>query len=304
LHQLNNHVSSKEEQRPAADSGRQPLVYIVLVNWNGKAVTLDCLASLNTISYSNWRAVLVDNGSTDGSVDAIRTAYPDVTVLEMKKNLRYAGGANVGIRYAVDHGAELVLTINNDTTVHPEFLAHLVNRIESDSTIGMVAPKIYYHDDPKRLWFAGASASMWTGTMRHFGIREIDRGQYDTPRELDHISGCCLLVRKEVIEMIGLFDEAFYLYAEDADWAMRCRRAGFRLFYEPRAMIWHKISADSGGHLSWYKMKNKWVGNFRFFGRYASWYHWLVFPWMNILVNAWAALRFILFKATARRQHS
>jgi GT2 family glycosyltransferase len=93
--------------------------------------------------------------------------------------------------------------------------------------------------------------------------------------------------------MVGLLDESFFMYTEDADWCMRVRRAGYRIVYEPGAKIWHKLSVSAGGHLSWYKMKNKFLSNFRFFGRYARWYQWLVFPWLSFLVNGYAGLRFI-----------
>jgi GT2 family glycosyltransferase len=271
-----------------------PLVAIVLLNWNGKTVTLDCLASLRAIRYERMRIVLVDNGSTDGSVEAIRRDYPEVELLEMGTNLGFARGANVGMRYALDHGAEMLLLLNNDTVVDPDFLRYMVEALTTHPAIGLVAPKIYYFEEPNRIWFAGGELSMWTGTLRHIGIRQYDHGQYDLPREIPHACGCCLLARRSLAEQVGLLDESYYLYTEDADWVMRARRGGYGVSYEPRAKIWHKVSVDSGGHLSWHKNKNKFLSNFRFFARYARWYHWLVFPWLNILVNGAAAMRYVL----------
>ncbi len=272
----------------------EPLVFIILVNWNGREITLECLASLHTISYKNFKVVVVDNGSSDDSVPAIARKFPGVVILEMRENLRFAEGNNAGIRYALEHGAELVLLLNNDTVVDKDFLSRLVENIQSDSAIGMVAPKIYYHDDPGRIWFAGGELSMWAGTLKHIGIREVDTGQYNSVREILYASGCCLLTRTEVINRIGMLDKSFFMYTEDADWCMRCRQAGFRIYYEPRARVWHKLSVSSGGHLSWFKMKNKFVSNIRFFARYAAWYHWLVFPWMNLLANGVAAARYVV----------
>jgi len=273
---------------------QRPMVAIVLLNWNGKAVTLECLKSLQKASYKRRQIVLVDNGSTDGSVAAIRKTFRTVTILEMGKNLGFARGANVGMRYALEQGVDLVMLLNNDTIVDPGFLGFMVDTLLSDPSVGIVAPKIYYYAEPNRIWFAGGTMSMWSGTLRHVGIREYDRGQYDTVREIPHACGCCLLARRSAIERIGLLDESFYLYTEDADWVMRARNAGYTVFYEPRAKVWHKVSVDSGGHLSWHKNKNKFLSNFRFFARYASWYHWLVFPWMNILANGYAAVRYLL----------
>ncbi len=275
-----------------------PLVFIILVNWNGKKVTLECLDSLAKVSYKNFKVVVVDNASSDGSVQAIRDQHPESIVLEQTSNLRFAGGNNAGIRHALEYGAELVCLLNNDTTVDGEFLSHLVSRIQSDSKIGMAAPKIYYHDEPNRIWFAGGSISMWTGTMKHIGIREDDHGQHDVSKETDYATGCCILTSREVVEKVGGLDESFFMYTEDADWSMRVRRAGYSVVYEPRAKVWHKLSVASGGHLSIFKMKNKLISNYRFFRRYATFPQMLVYPWMNVIVNGWAAMKYIF---TARR---
>ena len=274
----------------------EPRVFIVLVNWNGKDVTLECLDSLYKVTYRNFRIVVVDNASTDGSVAALKNAFPETLILEMRENLRFAGGNNVGMRHALEEGAEFVLILNNDTTVDREFLSHLVDRMKSDMNIGMVSPKIYYYDDPNRIWFAGGKISLWTGTMSHIGIREIDHGQYDHVREIDYATGCCVLVRRTVAEKVGLFDESFHIYTEDADWSLRVRRAGYAIVYEPGATVWHKLSVSAGGHLSWYKLKNKYFSNLRFFSRYAAWYHWFVFPWASVVVNGVAALRYLATK--------
>jgi GT2 family glycosyltransferase len=276
----------------------QPLVYIIIVNWNGKDITLDCLNSLSRVSYRNTRIVVVDNASSDGSAEEIGKRFPNVTLLEMKENLRFARGTNVGLRYGLEHGADLFLLLNNDTTVDPEFLSAMVARITSSSSTGMVAPKIYYHGDPNRIWFSGGSISMWTGTMKHHGIREVDQGQYDTAGEIEYATGCCILTRRDVIEKVGMLDESFSMYTEDADWSMRVRMGGYAILFEPKAKVWHKLSVSAGGHLSWYKMKNKFISNLRFFGRYAAWYHWLVFPWANILVNGYAAAKYVLSART------
>ena len=279
--------------QPLPDMPREPLVFIVIVNWNGKSITLECLRSLSVVSYRNTRTIVVDNGSTDGSVEAIRAEFPGVVVLPMRENLRFAGGTNAGLEYALGQGADAMLLLNNDTTVGKDFLSHLVDRLLSDSSAGLVAPKICYAGEPDRIWSAGGEISMWTGTMRHRGIRETDRGQWDEGCEVDYASGCCLLARRAVVEQVGLLDTSYFMYTEDADWCLRAARQGYRTLYEPRALIWHKISVSSGGHLSWYKMKNKFIGNLRFFGRYAAWYQWPVFPWLNIVVNAAAAIRYL-----------
>ena len=271
-----------------------PLVWVIIVNWNGREVTLDCLDSLHHATYRNRHVLVVDNASTDGSVEGIRKLHPDVEVLALPENRRFAGGNNAGIRHALKGGAEFLLLLNNDTTVDPGYLEPLVERLSSDPSTGIVAPKIYYHSQPDRLWYAGGSISFWSGSMKHVGIREYDHGQHDTPGETDYATGCCFLTRGELVAKIGLLDESYYMYTEDADWCMRARRAGYRVMYEPQARVWHRLSVSAGGHLSWYKLKNKACSNFRFFRRYARWYQWFTLPWLAILSNGTAAIRYLL----------
>ena len=271
----------------------QPRVAVILVNWNGRDITLECLHSLSASSYSHTNLIVVDNASSDGSAEAIRSRYPDVTLLSMPENLRFAGGNNAGMREALARGADMVLLLNNDTVVDAECLTHLVARMQADPAYGMVAPKILYFDQPDRIWFAGGEISMWTGTMRHIGIREVDLGQHDMVREIGYASGCCILVRADVIRKIGMLDESYHMYTEDADWSMRVRRAGYAIVYEPAAKVWHKLSVTAGGHLSWYKLKNKFISNMRFFWRYGSWTQRLVFPWLSVMVNILAAVRYL-----------
>ncbi len=275
-----------------------PLVAVILVNWNGKDLTAECLSSLRGVTYANFRILVVDNASSDGSVAALQRLHPEVDVLSLPTNRRFAGGNNAGIARALAGDAELIVLLNNDTIVDPEFLTMLVGAFQSEPRAGMIAPKILYHDHPETLWYAGAEISFWTGAMHHVGIRETDRGQHDVRRETGYATGCCLLTSRTVIRQIGLLDESYFMYGEDADWSMRARKAGYRILYEPRARVWHKISVSAGGHLSWYKLRNKFLSNGRFFARHAAWYHWFTFPWATILVNAGSALRYLL---TARR---
>lgn len=270
-----------------------PHTCVILVNWNGRDDTLECLASLERAAMDNATVIVVDNGSEDGSVGEIRSRHPGVRILAMETNLRFAGGNNEGIRAALASGAEQVMLLNNDTTVEPGFLRAMTARLASAPDIGVVAPKIYYYDRPDLLWYAGGEVSMWTGTMRHLGIREKDDGRFDRPRETTYATGCCLLTRREVLERVGLLDESFYMYAEDADWCARVRNDGYRIMVEPGARVWHKVSVSAGGHLSRFKLRNKFLSNFRFFARHASWYHWLTFPWMNFLMNAVSAIRYL-----------
>lgn len=273
-----------------------PLVYIILVTWNRKDDTLECLRSLKKISYPRYRILVVDNASADGTQEAVRSEFPDVEYIYNQRNLRYGGGNNVGIRHALDCGAEYLLLLNNDTTVASDFLTQLVDAAEKNPIVGMAGPKIYFYDQPNRIWYAGGKISWWQGWLSHRGIREIDTGQYNREEPTDFITGCCILARKNVIENIGLLDESYFIYGEDVDWCLRARNAGFTLLYVPNANVWHKLSVSTGGHLSWFKNWNKLKSQLRLMARYAKPYHWLTIPF-GIFVNV--ALSYFRVKKNA-----
>ncbi len=261
------------------DDNAQPLVWIIIVNWNGRDDTLACLASLKKITYRNYKIILIDNASTDGSVEAIRRDFPEVEIIENSENRRFAAANNQGIERALAAGAELVLLLNNDTEVAPDFLDEMVHAARSNPEIGMVGPKIFYYYDRQRIWFAGGEISLWKGRTAHRGLRRLDGDEWNTPCETDYITGCALLVTRGCIQKTGMLDESYFIYSEDADWCMRARRAGFKCWFVPTAHVWHKISASSGGGLTAFKAYHKVRSNFLFFKRFARWWHWLTILW-------------------------
>lgn len=222
-----------------------PRVAVIILNWNGWEDTLDCLASLERLDYLNYEVVVVDNGSTDGSEIKIRDAYPGITVLRTGENLGFASGNNAGIRYALEKGADHVWLLNNDTVVDPKALSHLVDEVVSDASVGMVGSKIYYYHPPDLIWFAGGTVNKLTGRTRHIGFNEKDSGLWETPRDVDYVSGCSMLVGRSVIGSVGLMDEMFFMYFEDLDWCTRAKRGGWRVKYQPGSLVWHKISKSS-----------------------------------------------------------
>ncbi len=249
-----------------------PLVWILLVNWNGKKDTLACLASLHKVTYQPLHILVIDNASTDDSVKAIQTEFPEVEILANPRNERFARANNQGMQMALQAGAELVLLLNNDTEVASDFLDHLVQAMHTHANAGMVAPKIYYHHDPNLIWFAGGKVNLWTGRIWHRGLRQMDVPEKFSQLEMvDYLTGCAILAKRDCIEKIGMLDENYFMYAEDADWSWRAQLAGFVCLYQPAAKVWHKVGASAGGT---FKIYHKVRGNFLFFQRYAKWYHW------------------------------
>lgn len=224
-----------------------PRVAIIVLTWNQKADTLECLGSLAQVNYGNYFTVLVDNGSVDGTGEAVREKFPQVQQLNTGDNLGYVGGNNVGMRYALEKGADYVFILNNDTTVAPDFLTQLVTYAEAHPEAGMVGPKVYMYARPKDIWFAGATLTRY-GFVWHTNLGTTDDGTaFNNPQESMYIPGCSVLVRRSVIEKVGMLDEKFFYLYEEVDWCFRTRRAGYKLIWVPEAQIWHKEAQAYGG---------------------------------------------------------
>jgi GT2 family glycosyltransferase len=227
-----------------------PDVTVVVLNWNGVNDTLACLDSLAALTYQRFKVIVVDNGSTDDSLALLRpyqAPYP-MALLETGANLGFAEGNNVGIRAALEAGADAVLLLNNDTVVGPNLLSELVAAATTHPEGGVFSAKIFYHAEPNKLWYAGAK---WLADKQHFqhvGIGEVDdKRLYENVVETDYASGCALFIRADVIKKMGLMDAQFFLTYEETDWCYRARAAGFKSFFVPEAKLWHKVSASFGG---------------------------------------------------------
>ena len=221
----------------------EPCVYLITLNWNRCEDTLACLDSLQALTYPNCRILVVDNGSTDNSVAAVQTSFPEVKLIETGRNLGFAGGFNMGIRYALSQGAEYTFLLNNDTLVDPALLDDLLKYARPE--VGLMGPAIFYVDAPERIWSTGGGLHpiLMEMTGNHGRKQALPR----TPIERKFLSGCALLIRREVFERVGLLDERFFMYYEDLDFSVRAGAAGFRLLLVPQARLWHKVSISSGG---------------------------------------------------------
>lgn len=217
----------------------QPLIFVVILNTNRRDDTIACLASLSRATYRNVKIIVLDNKSTDGSMDAIRAAFPEVQLVALEENLGYAGNNNVGITSSMKQGANWILVLNEDTVLDADCLAHLVETGESDPVIGIVGPMVYHHDEPDVIQSAGGLlGKFWEG--KHLGQNEQDRGQFRSVRPVEWISGCAILVRREVIQQVGMLDPNFFIYWEETEWCIRSSMAGWRIVHVPQAKIWHK----------------------------------------------------------------
>lgn len=232
------------------------LVYIIVLNWNGRHLLEDCLGSLHKINYSNYKILLVDNGSTDNSVAFVKTHFPDVAILQLDQNFGFAQGNNLGFQHSKTENADYVIFLNNDTWVDPNFIQPLLEPF-ADEQIGQTIPKIFYADQREKIWYAGGKVNFWTGNIYHVGIRKNDSQQYSKTELTDYATGCCLAMRVKDFEEIGGFDQSFNMYGEDVDLSIRIRATGKKIFFVPESKIWHKVSASVGGAYSLDKIKRK-----------------------------------------------
>ena len=226
-------------------------VSIIVLNWNGKKDTLECLESIRKIDYQNFNVIVVDNGSRDDSVKAIKKEFPDADVLEARCNLGYAGGNNLGMRYAIKNGADYILLLNNDIIVDAQLLKNFIRATYHDSKWAILSAKIYYYSHPRKIWYAGARRINKTANFVHIGIGCIDNGKdFSTLIETDYACGCALFLRTSILNKIGLFDERFFLTYEETDLSYRAKTLGYKIFMVPEAKVWHKISVSFGGEHS------------------------------------------------------
>jgi GT2 family glycosyltransferase len=224
------------------------VIAVVIVNWNGRSLLDACLGSLLDQSPPPDLIFLIDNGSTDGSAEHVRARWPSVSVVQTGVNLGFSGGNNVGIRAALEAGADAILLLNNDAQLLPQALEQLGAALKRDGPrVGAAAPKILYRSSPDIIWAAGGRFDWWRGVAVDRGLNQRDTGQYDRPEQVESATACCLLIRSEVFREIGLLDEAYFMYFEDADFSARLAEAGHRIAYQPTARVLHDVFGSSGG---------------------------------------------------------
>ena len=256
-----------------------PKVSIVLLNYNGAKDTIDCLKSLNNISYNNYNVVIVDNESTDNSMgligdyllsnDVEYTIFSSpneamgsgklqtkLTLLQVGYNGGYGCGNNVGIKYALKNGADYVLVLNNDTVADPGFLEPMLDSCEEDESIGIASGKIYYLDTPDIFWFNGGSYNACTGKVTHYSWGERDVGQMPLS-QTTFVTGGLWLIPKKVFEDVGFINEDYFMYVEDLEFCHRVMAKGYTLNVSMDSRIYHKVGSSSGGEASYFT--NYWM---------------------------------------------
>lgn len=269
-----------------------PEVCIIILNWNGWEDTVECLESLYQNKYDNYRVILVDNDSTDDSAEKIKKYLQgelevtsnyfnyqknnkplkfleldedeiveelnipsgNLILIENVQNHGFARGNNIGIQFALNsYEPEYFLLLNNDTVVDPEFLVEMVNTARSDAGVGFVGPKTCLYSEKNVIQAAGGgNIDFSRGESHEMGFMKKDTGKYDADIYIDYVGGSCLMVKREVIDKVGLLDENYFMYWEDVDWCFNGREAGYKSIYSYKSKIWHKYGTSSQNYFKTY----------------------------------------------------
>src|SRR3989344_1691721 len=238
-------------------------VFIVILNWNRANDTIECLKSVSELRIKNYKlsVVVVDNASSDGSSDKINTFLhaTDYKLLVNNVNLGYVGGNNVGIKYALKNGANFILVLNNDTLLDKNLIAEFLEASKKYPDAGILSPKIYFakgyefHKDKYRktelgkvIWYAGGEIDWDNVYGINEGVDEVDRDQFEKEREIDFATGTCMFIRSDALKKTGVFNEKYFMYLEDVELSMRMKKKGWKIYYLPKAKLWHKVAQSSG----------------------------------------------------------
>lgn len=241
----------------------EPLVYIIVLNYNGYADTIECVESLEKIHYKNYKLLIVDNNSTDNSYEILKNKCRQHTVVRTSKNLGYAAGNNVGIKIALRNKADYVMVLNNDTVVNKDFLNEML--IFAD-TKTVVVPKIYSYYKKNILSCAGNSLDWEKGVIVECGRGQKEIGRFDTNRYANTFNGCCFLIHKNIIRKVGFMSENYFLYLEDNDYAERILEKNIKIMYCYKSVIWHKesVSTNKSGVKNYYFLRNRFLLFYKF----------------------------------------
>ncbi len=221
-----------------------PLVSIITVNYNQADVTCAMLESVKKLTYQNIEVIVVDNASKENPTIKVKAAYPAAHIILSAENLGFAGGNNLGIRAAK---GEYLFFVNNDTELTPDLIQNLLEPFRRIKNLGVASPKIYYYDQPEMIQYAGYTPiNPFTARNSTIGQFELDKGQYNTGRFTPYAHGAAMMVSRKVIEKAGMMPDFFFLYYEELDWCEQIRKAGFEIYYEPQATIYHKESVSVG----------------------------------------------------------
>lgn len=254
-------------------------ISIILVNYNGIKDTLDCISSILKAGLEENSIIVVDNASRVDETTGIKKKFPDVITLRSEVNGGFAAGNNLGIRYALEHGSDYIMLLNNDTVIAENMVSLLIAGCDATT---ITVPKMLYYSEPDIVWYGGGEIDRWTGNAVHCLLKEKDVEQKS--RFCTFATGCCIMVKADVFRRIGLLDDKFFMYSEDVDFCIRLSENGIRIKYIPQAKLWHKVGSSSGGEMSpfntYYVTRNR----LNLIKLHRSYFHWIAY-WYSLITR-------------------
>ena len=240
---------------------------IILVNYNGIEYNINCINSILDSSFKNFEIIVVDNDSKDGSVEELERVFNNkITLIKLNDNLGFSGANNIGIEYAKENNFDYIMLLNNDTVIDKDMISIMIESSKYHNCL--VSPKIYYYDNKNIIWSAGGTINWKKGLPIQYGINEEDENENGKLMNIEFATGCCLLIPIEAINDVGFLSEEYFLYYEDTDYSCRVINAGHKILYNSEAIMYHKVSASTGGEKSlmyWYYMtRNRLIFNKKF----------------------------------------
>lgn len=222
-------------------------LYIILVNWNKPQLTVDCIRSIYKSRFSDFKIVVVDNGSLDNSIEVLTNSGLNFHFIKSFENLGYTGGNNLGINFAISEGAEFILLLNNDTLIDEHALTNLITPLINDPLIGITQPKIYFYPDISLIWSGPTRFNKFLLRPKLLGYKQKNNNLLDQRVYLDYAVGCATLIRSTLFAKVGLLDDDYFAVCEDVDFGLKVRAEGSKILYVPESIIYHKESASAGG---------------------------------------------------------
>ena len=243
-------------------------INICILNWNGGEDLHDCIRSIKANKSNSYKITVIDNNSSDLSTENLPV---DIDVVKLNENFGFGVGYNKGISECISDDDDYIILLNNDTIVAPDFIESVLNSINKRGKNYIYGAKILYHDNNSLIWYGGGNVDLSKGVISHKSLRDYD--DLDQKSSFtDFITGCCMILHKDIFFKLNGFDSRFFMYNEDVDFCLRAKKSGVNLIYEPSIRVFHKVSSSLGGNYSYKKIIKKLKSTFALYNKYYSWY--------------------------------
>ena len=245
------------------------LVHLIILTWNNSKILEICLDSIEKIDRNDFKVSIVDNSSSDNTIEMVSEKFPHYSLIRNSENLKYAGGYNSALKQIAFADDEYVILLNDDTIVSRDFIDELVSPLLNEQKTIISVPKILYASNINKIWYAGGNVNLWKGIISHVGIRDFDSPKYSFKNETDYATGCCFCIKYSDLKKLNYFDLSFDMYCEDVDLSLRAKALNRTIIYNPKSVILHRVSQSIGEH-SFKKNKLKLQSQLRLFWKHAT----------------------------------